>query len=478
MLTPARRWVASVPAPDRSGTDGDGRDRVTGDRAVPLVAGSLALSVALGALALATGQSPLLLLAAVLVGPVLVVAAVALVLRPQRGVLLLAALLPFDGLQQIVGFPAGWKEALTLAVLGATFVAPFAVRATGRGRLPQWTYLIVALAALGVVSAVLVGGSRGLVGLKVGFFYVLLALAVWRCPLDARERDRLVSILMATGFATAVFGLVQQLLGPDRLVDLGYEYNTDIRTAGGFLRSFSTFDTSFAFALYLMVVVLVGLAVALGAPRRLRNRLFLLSLPVILAAMAVAITRVAFLGLAAGLVYLAITKYRSLVVVFIDGVVIAAVLLVAAASFSGAFLSTSSSEARFDLWGGNVSEIVAHPFGAGVGATGAAAEKAAEVAGSDEEVFQPDNYYFKIAYEFGVIGLWLFALFLAAAAASTHQVARRLTGTDAAFASGVAACVIAAAVASVVSTYFEIFPLDAYFWLLLAVVATCAPESR
>ena len=477
MLTPAHRRVVSLPAPDRSGTHVDGRSRVTGELAVPLIAGSLALSVALVALTFATGQSPLLLPAAVLVSPVLVVAAVALVLRPQRGVLLLAALLPFDGLQQIVGFPAGWKEALTLAVLGATFVAPFAVRSAGR-RLPQWGYLILALAAVGVVSAVLVGGSRGLVGLKVGFFYVLLGLAVWRCPLDARERDRLVSILMATGFATAMFGLVQQLLGPDRLVDLGYEYNTDIRTAGGFLRSFSTFDTSFAFALYLMVVVLVGLAVALGAPRRLRNRLFLLSLPVILAAMAVAITRVAFLGLAAGLVYMAITKYRSLVVVFIDGVVIAAVLLVAAASFSGAFLSTSSSEARFDLWGGNVAEIAAHPFGAGVGATGAAAEKAAEVVGSDEEVFQPDNYYFKLAYEFGVIGLWLFALVLVAAATSAHQVARRLTGTDAAFASGVTACVIAAAVACVVSTYFEIFPLDAYFWLLLAVVATCAPESR
>lgn len=475
MLTPAR-WSS---APERSRTNGHGGGRVvTVDFTVPVIAGSLALSVAIGALVLATGRSPLLLVVAVLVSPLLVCGGVALVLRPQRGLLLLAALLPFDGLQQIWGFPAGWKEALTIAALGATFVAPFAARSAGRRDLPQWAYLIIALAALGVISAVLVGGTRGLVGLKVGFFYVLLGLAVWRCPLAERERDHLVTILMATGFATAVFGLVQQLLGPERLVDLGYEYNTDIRTAGGFLRSFSTFDTSFAFALYLMVVVLVGLAVAVGAPRRLRNRLFLLSLPIILAAMTVAITRVAFLGLAAGLAYLAITKYRSLVLVFIDGVVIAAALLVVAASFSGVFLSTSSSEARFDLWGKNFAEIAAHPFGAGVGATGAAAEKAAEVAGSDEEVFQPDNYYFKIAYEFGVIGLWLFALFLVAAATSMHQAARRLTGTDAALASGVTACVIAGAVASVVATYFEIFPLDAFFWLLLTVVATCPSESR
>ncbi len=475
MLTPARQPSASA----RSGTNEPGSGRVaTVDFTVPAIGGALALSVTSGALVLVTGRSPLLLLAAILVAPVVVGGLVALVLRPQRGVLLLAALLPFDGLQQIWGFPAGWKEALTIAVLGATFVAPFAARSATRRELPQWAYLIIALTALGLISAAVVGGTRGLVGLKVGFFYLLLGFAVWRCPFNGRERDHLVTILMATGFATAVFGLVQQLLGAERLVDLGYEFNTDIRTTGGFLRSFSTFDTSFAFALYLMVVLLIGLAVAMRAPRRLRNQLFFLSIPVILAAMAVTITRVAVLGLVAGLVYLAIAKYRSLVLVLIDGIVIAAVLLVIAASFSGAFLSTTSSEARFDLWGENVAEIAAHPFGTGVGASGAAAEKAADVAGIDEEVFQPDNYYFKVAYEFGVIGLWLFALFLVAAATSTHQAARRLTGSDAALASGVTACVIAAAVASVVATYFEIFPLDAFFWLLLAVVATCPSESR
>jgi hypothetical protein len=38
--------------------------------------------------------------------------------------------------------------------------------------------------------------------------------------------------------------------------------------------------------------------------------------------------------------------------------------------------------------------------------------------------------------------------------------------------------VLAAATVSLVATYFEVFPMDAYFWMLLAVVATCVPESR
>jgi hypothetical protein len=37
---------------------------------------------------------------------------------------------------------------------------------------------------------------------------------------------------------------------------------------------------------------------------------------------------------------------------------------------------------------------------------------------------------------------------------------------------------LAAAAASVVATYFEIFPMDVYFWLLVSVVATCNRESR
>ena len=40
-------------------------------------------------------------------------------------------------------------------------------------------------------------------------------------------------------------GLVQQAVGVTRLHELGYAYNTVIRTSHGHLRSFSTFDQPF-----------------------------------------------------------------------------------------------------------------------------------------------------------------------------------------------------------------------------------------
>jgi hypothetical protein len=61
---------------------------------------------------------------------------VALTRRPQRGLLVLAALVPFDGLLLLVpdlpALAAGWKEALVLSTLAATFVAPASVRAATR----------------------------------------------------------------------------------------------------------------------------------------------------------------------------------------------------------------------------------------------------------------------------------------------------------------------------------------------------------
>src|SRR5262245_44269528 len=80
--------------------------------------------------------------------PVLVWCGVKLVERPQRGVLLLAALIPFDGLHEIVAYPSGWKEAVVLATLAATFLAPPAARAASGRRLPGWAIAIGALFAL------------------------------------------------------------------------------------------------------------------------------------------------------------------------------------------------------------------------------------------------------------------------------------------------------------------------------------------
>lgn len=420
------------------------------------------------------------LIGLVIAVPLLVLGVRALVIRPQRGVLLLAALLPFDGLLVLFSFPEwvdAWKEALVLATLAATFVAPLTARSRRGSSPPSWWPMVLVFVGLGVASAILHPEFQSLVGLKVTFFYVLIAVIVWRCPLDRRERDGLVSILMALGLLTALIGLGQQVLGPDRLAELGWQYNENIRFAGGILRSFSTFNQNFPFALFLMLVLLVGIPCALVDRHRRRNRWFLLSIPIIVLALAFTVTRAAWLGLLVGLLYLGMSQFRSLLSVVVRGALVAIVVLLVAGGFATTFLSEESSKERVEIWRTNIDQIPKQPFGQGIGSTGSAAEKAAELSGSTEEVVTPDNYYFKIALELGVLGLWAVVVLLVAAFSAAHCGAARLAGQDAAFARATAAMVLAAAAISATASYFEVFPLDAYFWMFLGIVAACVRES-
>ena len=399
--------------------------------------------------------------------------AVGLTRRPQRGLLGLAALIPFDGLLLLVPrlppLAAGWKEALVLATLVATFLAPPSTRAPSGRPLPGWAPAVGGMLVLGVISALAVGGLQAAWGLKIAFFFLLVAVVVWRCPLDARERDVLVTTLMVTGFVTAVYGLAQQVLGTDGLNALGYEYNSTIRTTRGFLRSFSSFDNPFAFAYFLMLVLLVGLPHALARSDRRRSRLFLLALPVFILALASTFVRGAWIGLVVGVAYLGWTRFHRLLL-GLPLVVVALLLL--PSGISSAALSSSSGEQRVAGWRANLSEVTRHPLGLGLGSSNAAAEKVAGTGVDREGVYHPDNEYYRAVYELGVLGLWFTVLLCASAFFSARAGAGSSDSESGVFALAVSSTVLAAAAASLVATYFDTFPNNVYFWLLLGMVAT------
>lgn len=407
----------------------------------------------------------------------LALGALAVLGRPQRGVLALALLVPFDGLLLLVPHPPlveGWKEGLLLVTAAAALLAP--AGPPGR-RLPPWAAALAGLVLVGALSALAVGGTQALLGMKINFFWVLLVPVLWRCPLTSRDRDRLVTGLMATGTLAAAVGVLQQVVGQEALAAIGYEYNTTIRTAGGLLRSFSTFNQPFPFGLYVMVVLLVGVPVALAEPRRLRNRLFLLVTPLLVVGMLSSIVRAAIAGLVVGGVWLWLHRYRRLA--HVVPLVLAAALFVPAAVY-GPLLSSTSLGQRSTGWAATADEVLSAPLGNGIGASGSAAEKTALVSGSEASTYQPDNYYFKTAYELGPLGLWLLVLVLVSAFAHARSLSAalaRASPRDAALAAGTAAGVLAAAVASLVATYFEIFPLDLLFWLFLGVLPSLQAAS-
>jgi len=86
---------------------------------------------------------------------ILIPTAVAVAQRPQRGVIIFAALLPFDGILHDLG-PAWvipWKQVVILALLLSTFFCPASARTQFRRQAPGWLLAFAALVALGVFSS-------------------------------------------------------------------------------------------------------------------------------------------------------------------------------------------------------------------------------------------------------------------------------------------------------------------------------------
>src|SRR4051794_27288792 len=167
-----------------------------------------ALIVVAVVIATVSGRLPLLILAVIAVA-----GAVWVAIRPQRGILLAAALVPFDGLRLPLGIGgslASWKEGLALFTGACAAVS--AQRVARRVR-PDWFWWLVAYVGLCLVWFVWHQSKASIWGLKLDFVYLSLTFAAWRCPLTRRDRDRFVSILMAAGVLTAAYGVLQQILG-------------------------------------------------------------------------------------------------------------------------------------------------------------------------------------------------------------------------------------------------------------------------
>ena len=254
---------------------------------------------------------------------------------------------------------------------------------------------------------------------------------------------------------------------------------------GACLRTFSTFNQPFPFALFVMLSLLVGGAVALAEPRRRRNLVFLCLSPLLVVAMATSVVRASILGLLFGVIWLAFMRFRAALV----ALAVAAAAFVACLPFLPgrvlkALFSSSSLAERNVGWREIFGNVFAYPLGRGLGATGAAAERMAAAAGMNatqikmSAPYQPDNYYVKILIELGPVGLWALIALLVTALLWTVRLSWSLPGRDGALALGVSASIVGVMVASTVSTYFESFPLDFYFWLLLGVVGCAAAQHE
>jgi O-antigen ligase len=272
------------------------------------------------------------------------------------------------------------KDLVSLAAIIAAAAVIALERRPGRKRVLPDGWVLLGVAFLLGLYFVNVGGGHDIAwaqGFRLTGEPLLLLVAGLTLPDPRRTLRFALPVLVATACFEALYGLLQQAVGPWTLVGWGYSFAAQLRSYNGHLRSFGTMEDAFAYAAFL----LFGLAAVLFWMRRGP-----------LAATCAALITAGVVG--------SYVRTAALIVVALIGLWIgrkgyttSAVLVVAAAVAAGASTLVTSAGAsattsyesqtssltlngRTSAWKAALGSPASWPFGQGVGEIGTAAERA------------------------------------------------------------------------------------------------------
>jgi len=246
--------------------------------------------------------------------------------------------------------------------------------------------------------------------------------AAW---VDARSLRRGLYLFLPLVAFTVGLAIWQSNVGTQGLLQQGYEYDVNVRNAGGFVRALgaSTYGAPFGHSMAVLAVVYLSLAIA---GQRGRDRwLGLAGSMLAITGVTLSLSRTALVGSAVAALVMLIAAYRRRVSVSslrrpVPILIVAGLALYLIAQRGGSFVVQGftghdpSVEARLSRW----SEMwnTDRPLvGDGPGAAGVAAAIVASHRGLPSTVadrYVSDNYYVATVAQYGLFGLVLLVAFL------------------------------------------------------------------
>ena len=311
------------------------------------------------------------------------------------------------------------KDVLTLAAIAAAFI--LVIQRAGAGQRQRGDFWVGAITVflIGLYVVNLGGHMERDVAWGQGVRLTsepLLLLLVGMLLSDARRTLRwAIASLVATGVFVALTGIAQQVVGPDKLIELGYSYTLQVRLIGDRLRSFGTMDESFVYAAFL----LLALAALLFWYRR--GVIIVVAGSVMVVGLAFAQVRTS-LVICIALVGLWLARsHRPTVAVFLLSAAVMAAAATLVWSSGGSESRTVRAgpslfltiNGRTDGWKIVLNNPRTWAVGKGVGEIGVAAERATysvtrRERDLDKETSAVDSGYFALIADVGFIGLVAF----------------------------------------------------------------------
>ena len=318
---------------------------------------------------------------------------------------------------KVVAFP--WfgpvKDIVTLA--GVVAAGILVVQRAGEGHEQRGDFWAAALVAflIGLYVLNLGGGmQRDLAwgqGVRLVAEPLLLLLIGLVLPQARRTLRWAMFSLIATGLAVALIGILQQVVGEARLIELGYSYESAVRTINNRLRSFGTMDEPFAYAAFLLLSLW-----ALFVWTR-RNLLTAIVGTVIVTGLAFSYVRTALIvGIALVGLWLARSQ-RPTVAAFLMAVALVSASVILIWSSEGTESRTVRSDnslfltvnGRTEAWRLVLDSPKTWFIGKGVGEVGTAFERSKYSVSMDRpnqsDAFTVDSGYFAMIADVGAVGL-------------------------------------------------------------------------
>lgn len=406
-------------------------------------------------------------------------------MRTWTALLLLLYFAPFYGFVRwtigISPVQAMWKEAMVVLLTLGWAIHKFVFKreklASTPLNLPLFLFLWLAIIQLFRASNIL----QGLLGLRMLATYIPIYFIVANMTVSKKQIRSVIFILMIIGVVTASYGLWQASVGLEGLQSRELaQVGSNLATMGR-LRIFSTFAGPEYLGLFMVLMIIIGVALWMSGLSRPRKRILLIAMAVMFAALVLTLVRLEWFMLGMGLVLLTTLVKKKKPFGFLLAGIIAVLIIFPPYIQERATMTFTSIDESFQgrmttYFGWNIPNLLRHPLGVGLGETSGKSvyervtgqeTSSALIGGGGTE-----SGYFNVALEMGIPGLilylWLFIIIIRYGLRTFRTLSDSFLKH---LALGITTFVILIFFCQMFGPLMQTFPAgDLYFWFFVALL--------
>jgi len=321
------------------------------------------------------------------------------------------------------------------------------------------------------------------------FAFMIYGFFIGRYLINYISLKRSLIFLIYSSIFISLYGIKQFFLPTSldyKLIDISTSSATTYMM-GGHIRAFSTMSGPFHLGLFLMSILLLLFTGAQKFPEY-RKKYYLFSIPLIIA-LIMTVTKSNWFGLIIGIIFLILLNSKHILKFVYRGLIVGVLLLILLLFFIQisstipelrtinegfqAFtnpLNSPTMQFRLELWSDTIFPLISGSPWIGYG-TGSAGEGLGHLFIPKNAIFtNAHNIFLKVMFEYGFIGLAIFAIFLLVVFVIIWNVRKKVTNNFLKVVANWSLSFFVAIIATgMVGSILDAYPINLIFWMVLGM---------